>query len=349
MRSTVRRTGLPLLLAIAAVATLPVTSLGGDPLALAAGAARSQASPAANPVSYGSDGRLTLLLLGSDWRIDLYGERMDVVMVVTIDPVTHRVSTASIPRDMVFIPRAASNGGGTSGTNRINAMYSIFYRKAGLRHTKVDLSALVKFKADVATLLATEIDYVAMIRFGDFTHLLDAIGGVDVSIPKAIKDTFYQAPGEHNGVRGVYFPVSSSWHLAGKVHCQPYPKKCHNGLAYARSRHGFVGTGYNSDFQRARRQQFLVQDGANKIVSLKSSNLPSLLSSANGYIYTNLPRTLDAATQLYNLAAGSHLAAKDTVVFSPSKWAKDDASTPIYTFRPKLGAIRGWINDHFGS
>lgn len=337
-------------MALVATAILPVTSLGGD--ALAAGtyqARRAEAFTATNPISYGSDGRLTLLLLGSDWRPDFYGERMDVVMVMTIDPVTRRVAVASIPRDTVFIPRAKANGGGTSKTNRINALYSIYYRKSGLKHARVDVDGLVRFEADVAKLLATEIDYVAMVRFSGLTDLLTQVGGVNVSIANAIKDTFYKAPGEYGNVRGVYFPKSSSWHLNGQVNCKPFPKTCHNGLAYARSRHGFVGTGYNSDFQRARRQQFLVKAGADKVVQLGTGNLPSLVSFVHSRVFTNLPRSLDAATQLYNLVDGAHLATGDTVVFSPNKWATDDATTPIYTFRPKLSAVRTWINQHFGS
>jgi hypothetical protein len=46
---------------------------------------------------------------------------------------------------------------------------------------------------------------------------------------------------------------------------------------------------------------------------------------------------------------GAHLAKSDTAVFSPSKWATENNTTPIYTFRPRLKVIRTWINDHFGS
>ena len=62
--STVTRRGLPLLLALAAVLTMPVTSLGGNAIAVgAANALRPAVSPATGPISYGKDGRLTLLLI----------------------------------------------------------------------------------------------------------------------------------------------------------------------------------------------------------------------------------------------------------------------------------------------
>ena len=115
------------------------------------------------------------------------------------------------------------------------------------------------------------------------------------------------------------------------------------------SRHGTVGSGYNSDFARARRQQFLVMAGADKLVANGSDDLASLLTASKNKVFTNIPRTLDAATQLLGLVDGAHLAKSDTVVFSPSKWAKQNSTTPIYTFRPRLKVVRTWINQHFGS
>jgi anionic cell wall polymer biosynthesis LytR-Cps2A-Psr (LCP) family protein len=320
----------------------PATSLGGD-------VSGSTVAPAGPEISYGSDGRFTILLLGSDWRPNRYGERPDVVMVVTIDPTTKRVSIASIPRDTVYIPRAASNGGGTSGTNRINAMYSVFYRKHGLAHAKVDMSGLIRFKEDVATTLDTEIDYVAMTRFAGITDLVDRIGGIDVQITKAITDNYYKSPGTPSNVRGAYFPVSDSYHLKGGSPCYPKPNLCHNALIYARSRHGTVGSGYNSDFERARRQQGLVFAGTNKIVANGTDSLPALVTRVKGRVWTDLPRTLGAATQLYNLVSGATLASRDAKVLSPGKFAYSDSSTPRYTFRLYLSKVRSWINRHFGS
>ena len=304
-------------------------------------------SPAGGPVSYGADGRLTILLIGSDWRKHLYGERTDVIMVVTIDPATKRVATASIPRDTIYFPRAKANGGGTTKTNRVNAIYLLYYRHTNLAHGKVDLGALVKFKKDVAAALQTEIDYVAMIRFTGFTQLVNAIGGINVQIADAIRDSFLRTSG--HGKRGVYFPKSSSWHLTGNPPCTPYPAKCHNSLAYARSRHGWVGSSYNSDFARARRQQGMVVAGTDQIVSNGQSSLSSLLTYAKSRVYTDLPETLAAATQLYSLVNGAHLAHGDQVVFSPNKWAVQRQRDPIYTFELRLPQVRAWINNHFGS
>ena len=64
------------------------------------------------PIDLGKDGRLTVLLLGSDWRKTGGGERTDVMMVATIDPTNGLAAVASIPRDMERIPLAMAGRAG---------------------------------------------------------------------------------------------------------------------------------------------------------------------------------------------------------------------------------------------
>ncbi len=296
----------------------------------------------AGPVSYGRDGRLTVLVLGSDWRPNLGGERTDVILVVTIDPQTGRMATASIPRDTVYFPRANA---GTSGQLRVNGLYEV-YRSTSLAHDKVDPKALKRFTADVAAALKIEIDYYALIRFDGFSELVDKLGGIDVQIKQQIVDDYYRTP---SGLRGAYFPVANSWHLTGNPPCKPYPQKCHNSLAYARSRHGTVGTGYNTDFARSRRQQELILDGSHKVVTNGMDALAGLVSAAKGRVYTNLPLTLDAATQLFALADHATLSPDDMQVFSPSKWAFVASRDPAYSFELRMPTVRAWIKAHFKS
>lgn len=292
------------------------------------------------PVSYGKDGRLTVLVLGSDWRPNLGGERTDVILVVTIDPQTGRMATASIPRDTVYFPRASA---GTSGQLRVNGLYEV-YRSTSLAHDKVDPKALKRFSRDIGAALKTEIDYYALIRFDGFSQLVDKLGGINVQIKDQIVDDYYRTP---SGLRGAYFPVSNSWHLTGNPPCKPYPKKCHNSLAYARSRHGKVGSGYNTDFARARRQQQLILDGSQKVVTNGLDALAGLVSAAKGRVYTNLPMTLDAATQLFAIAQHATLSPDDMMVFSPSRWAVVAARDPAYSFELRIDKVRAWIRDHF--
>ena len=94
------------------------------------------------PIDLGKDGRLTVLLIGSDWRPNAGGERLDVIMVATIDPETGKAAVVSIPRDLSGIPLA---GGSNSGGMRVNSIYYLRYRDSSLAHAGVDRGALKRF------------------------------------------------------------------------------------------------------------------------------------------------------------------------------------------------------------
>ena len=91
------------------------------------------------PIDLGKDGRLTMLLIGSDLRPGGGGERTDVMMVATIDPLTGKAAVASIPRDLSGIPLV---GGSNSGDMRVNSIYYIRYRNPSLKHGRVDRKGL---------------------------------------------------------------------------------------------------------------------------------------------------------------------------------------------------------------
>ena len=300
-------------------------------------------SPAAGPCSgfggldYGDDGRLTVLLLGSDYRIKRYiGERMDIIVVVTRRP-DGRVAFASIPRDMVYLPKAS---GGTSGVNRVNTMYySYMRRKSDL--DGVDCSALRKFTRDVATALRTEIDYYAMVRFTTFINLVDRVGHVAVDVPGPIIDSYL-------GRRGVYFPDEDDYRLEGHTGCRK-TKPCHSALSYVRSRHGTQAGAPNNDFKRAYRQHDFIFDAMKRVRARgNGAALTDLLEGIVPKVWTNIPKNIYVARDIYDIIGSISLSSSDKVVFGPTTYASS-SGVPQYTFKPKLSKIRTWINVHFGS
>jgi LCP family protein required for cell wall assembly len=327
------------------VAASPGSSV--DPATVASAAPASPGStpdPCAAPplIDLGKDGRLTVLLLGTDWRPDVPGERPDVIMVVSLDPVTKQVVAVSIPRDMVQLPLAKRNGGGTSGATRVNELYGR-YRDPSLPHAKVDKQAVRRFKDDVATALAVEIDHWALTRFKGMGKMVERLGGVRVDIPETITDSGY-------GRTGAFFPAGDEYRLKGLQRCT-MARPCRNPLIFARSRHGTVGDGYNSDFERARRQQELVMAAAARVqeLDLTPRQLEILLSASRSRVWTDLPRSVEAAQELMALAEGAGLRPRDSAVFGPRKWAFVDGTTPLYAFRPNIRVIRDWMNDRFGT
>src|SRR4051794_33682328 len=74
--------------------------------------------PGADPL-LGTDGRLTVLLLGSDYRPAHPGNRTDAIMVVSTDPTTGRTAGFSVPRDTIDFPLPKSG----VYHAKINALY----------------------------------------------------------------------------------------------------------------------------------------------------------------------------------------------------------------------------------
>lgn len=291
------------------------------------------------PIKLGKDGRLTVLLAGSDWRPDIRGERLDVVMVATIDPRSGKAALVSIPRDTAGIPLA---GGGNSGGMRVNSLYFLRYRKPDLPHAAVDRKAMRRFSNDIATFLGTEIDYWAMTRFATFANLINSLGGVRVDIDDEVLDPSYH----HNRTRGVWFPEKDGYRLRGDPDCKPKPRKCRSALVYVRSRKGTHGDGYNSDWTRAERQQELVRAAVKQVVERDGSGIRLLgrLLQVRDKVETNIPKTAEAAGQLFALVHDMKLPRSNMKVLAPAKWSGLAADG---TTRPNLGAIRRWVDRHF--
>jgi LCP family protein required for cell wall assembly len=118
----------------------------------------------------------TVLVIGTDGgrapgRRD--ANRSDSLLLLRFDPETHRVAYLSIPRDLrVEIP-----GYGSSKINAAN---------------QVGGPALTL--ATVKALTGLPIDHVVVVDFDGFEELIDAIGGIEVTVPKAILSKPFDCP-----------------------------------------------------------------------------------------------------------------------------------------------------------
>jgi LCP family protein required for cell wall assembly len=211
------------------------------------------------------EGRINVLLVGVDslpWRTTTL---TDGLMVVSVDPVGSTVSIVSLPRDLIGVPL----GNGDDFGPKINALMSY-----ADRHPKAfpdgGMSAL---QAAVGTLLGIDIPYYARIDFFGFIDIVDAVGGVDVTVDKAFDDPEYK----------VFENPGPGWSIsAGQHHLDGS-----NALAYARARKGLG----ESDFSRASRQQQILlalRDEVTKDGSLLWE-LPHLLELVGDTISTNVP------------------------------------------------------------
>lgn len=262
-------------------------------------------TPAIAPL-LGSDGRFTILLMGSDYRRGHAGTRTDTMMVISIDPTNDAVAVASIPRDTVDFPMPD----GTKFRPKLNALYATYVSRIGADKAGAAMSRTI------GRALRVEIDNYIVIGFEGVKRLVDAVGGVDVVLDTAVRDPdYWLSPTKH----GVIFPAGRN-HLNGE-----------RALIFARTRKG------DNDFERARRQQRLIAAAVAKVRKVGILQLPALLSIVRDYVKTDLP--LIQAENIFRIASSARTKDAAGIVFGPRKWAQSTGGT---AFAPKIGEIRNW-------
>jgi LCP family protein required for cell wall assembly len=170
----------------------------------------------------------TLLLLGTDSKA---GEpaRSDTIMLMRFNPGTHTINQLSIPRDtLVSVPG--------QGDTKINE--AMFWGGPTMA-----IKTIKQF-------LGIDVNHVMVVNFTGFPRLVDAVGGVDLYVPKTISTI----AGTYG--RTVTFEKGKH-HFNGKY-----------AMLYVRIRHA------DDDFHRAARQQAFVQALEKKIA--QPSNLTKL-------------------------------------------------------------------------
>jgi polyisoprenyl-teichoic acid--peptidoglycan teichoic acid transferase len=181
----------------------------------------------------------TTLLLGTDHGPGAGREgarRSDSIMLVRTDPDRGRISYLSIPRDLrVDIPGF--------GPNRINAAFQLGGPTLTMR--------------TVRALTGLQPNHVVMVDFADFRSVIDALGGVEVDVPKPILSNRFDCP----------YPT--------EARCQQWEgwrfergKQTMSGqraLVYSRVRENRLDPADN-DLTRGERQQAVVEAMTDKLV-----------------------------------------------------------------------------------
>ncbi len=209
--------------------------------------------------------RFTILVMGIDQRPGepIGNSRTDVMLVLSLDPITRTGGMLSLPRDL-FLPIP-----GESDMQRINAAFELGELKKPGGGPKLAMDT-VQYN------LGIRVDHYVIVNFAAVVAVVDAVGGVDIDVPAPIDDEQY--PDMNYGYDPLHIP-------AGHIHM--------NGalaLKFARTRHG------DSDFERTHRQQQLILALREKVTRLNMlpdllRQAPALWSQLQAGILTNL--TLD--------------------------------------------------------
>lgn len=179
--------------------------------------------------------------------------RSDVDMLVTINPVTSTILLTSIPRDS-YVKEVC---------NDYACNYGVYDK---LTHTGI--YGVDTTKDTIENLLDIDINYVYRVNFTSMIDIVDALGGVDVTVPEGMAvSKFYT----NSNLEGVH---EGENYLDGK-----------RALAYSRERKAYL----DGDLQRARNQQQVLQAMFKKATSPEIiKNYTSLLKALIGAFDTNM-------------------------------------------------------------
>jgi LCP family protein required for cell wall assembly len=211
---------------------------------------------------------MNYLLLGSDTRdpSNTDGSRSDTIMMLHIDKTHSKASIVSIPRDTyTYIPKMAGATYGNTNS-KINAAFSW----GGVPGT---VTAVERFTG-------VRVDHVVLVDFAGFKDIVDALGGVQINVPKAFDSTHSLNPG-------------------GKRHFDAGLQTMDGAAAldYSRERYAFK----NGDFQRIQDQQQVIRAIMDKGVSGGIVSNPARL---NAFLQASAKSvTVDSTLNIFTTAA----------------------------------------------
>lgn len=175
----------------------------------------------------------------------------DTIMIVTVNPISMKITMSSIARDS-YVPITCYN----NGKSKINAAHSV--SEACMVDT-------------VEQLTGVDIDYTVEFNFDSVIQVVDAVGGIDV-----YNEVTFEGLTWDIATQDQYFihMEQGDLHLDGL-----------HALAYARERYAFP----DGDFARQRHQQEIIQKVLAKVMATKDPNMYlNVLQAAGDNIKTNL-------------------------------------------------------------
>ena len=207
--------------------------------------------PTATPVpvpEWAADGRLNLLLIGSDAGPGRWLARMDSVNVLSVDVATGRAAVFSIWRYFANIPLPPESAGSFANgrfPDYLNALYVY-----AMGHPKEfpggEAAGFRATAGAVQELIGQPIDGAVVVNLNGFVDLVDAVGGLWIDIPYRVYDPSYPLP-DGRGYIEVSFQAG----------CRKYNGE--RALEYARTRH------QDSDYGRMQRQQRVITSLARQL------------------------------------------------------------------------------------
>lgn len=277
-------------------------------------------SPTARP-AWMWDGRLDVLLIGGDAGPDRWGLRTDTLILVSVDVATGRSALFGIPRNLVNVPLPAESADAFECRcfpRLLNALYMYAVGHPG-SFPGGENRGFRAVAGAIEELTGVDLDGVAIIDINGFVRLIDALGGLTITVPEPVFDARYPRP-DGTGLVEISIP-------AGGQHMDGF-----TALAYARSRH------QDSDYGRMARQQLVllaVQRQLEPCAIL--ADLPGVLDSVQGTVVTTF--TPDDLPDLLRLAARVSAEHVERFAFTPPAYPEHLGADDVARIRDVVGRV----------
>jgi LCP family protein required for cell wall assembly len=282
-------------------------------------------TPTPTPVplpAWAQDGRLNLLLVGSDAGTGRWMLRTDTMILLSVDTATGHAAFFGIPRNLLNVPLPAESARAFPG-GRYPALLNSLYVYA-TDHPNAfpggDARGFRALTGAIQELVGVPLDGFIAVDLQGFVSLVDAVGGLWIKAPSGVFDDRYPLV---NGSGYTTISIAPGCqHLAGDM-----------ALAYARSRH------QDSDYGRMGRQQAVLIALRRQLNPLDLlSRAPELLSLAKNDLWTTL--SLDDLVAIGTLAYRVDPLKAAKVLFAPPTY-------PEFVTTAALGAIHDTVRHVF--
>jgi LCP family protein required for cell wall assembly len=267
------------------------------------------------------DGRLNIVLLGSDEGPGRWSLRPDAIFLLSIEVETGRSAIFGFWRYMSNIPlppESAEFFEGGRFPRHINALY-VAAQDNPRRFPGNDARGLRVVAGAVQELAGVRVDHYVMVNLNGFVQVIDAMGGLWIDIPDRVRDDRYPLETGRRRIELDFRPGCQ--HLDGRM-----------ALAYARTRH------QDGDWSRMARQQHVMAAMRRQFDPLAVlPRLNELFDAAGDNLYWTLGP--DDVVPIARLAAKVDADRLERVLFVPPDYPPELDDEIIDAIRERVRGI----------
>jgi LCP family protein required for cell wall assembly len=280
------------------------------------------ATPTPEPeAAWAADGRLNLLLIGSDAGPGRWSLRTDTMEVLSVDVKTAHAVLFGIPRNLVNVPLADEDKGAFTNGRFPQFLFGLYvYAMQHPEHFPGgDARGFRAVSGAIQQLLGIPLDGAVVVSLNGFVRLVDALGGLWIDAPTRVYDDRYPL---EDGSGYVTINIAAGCHHF----------KGHLALAYARSRH------QDDDYHRMARQQAVLVALADQVDPLALlPQVPELLDIAKDNLWMTIGP--DDIRSLAQLAAKVDTTKVRSMQFAPPTYAEYLTTSTIKKIRQTAGSV----------